>query len=259
LAAVAGQVAGGGSRRPNWLRVASFAALLLVWQLASMLARTDTLPPPLEVLERLWAEVVSGVLPWHLAITLYRVALSFIIAMLIGTAIGVLMGRSRRFDAATDGLLVIGLNTPALIVIILCYIWLGLTELAAILAVVVNKVPTVTVTVREGARAIDRRLLQVAEAYRLPAWRTAVHVYLPQLQPYLIAAARSGLSLIWKIVLVVELLGRSSGMGFQLATFFQFFDITGILAYTAAFIAVVMVVEALVMRPLDRNAARWQA
>jgi NitT/TauT family transport system permease protein len=84
-------------------------------------------------------------------------------------------------------------------------------------------------------------------------------VYLPQLQPYLIAAARSGLSLIWKIVLVVELLGRSSGMGFQLATFFQFFDITGILAYTAAFIAVVMVVEALVMRPLDRNAARWQA
>jgi NitT/TauT family transport system permease protein len=72
------------------------------------------------------------------------------------------------------------------------------------------------------------------------------------------AAARSGLALIWKIVLVVELLGRSNGVGFQLGTFFQFFDITGILAYTFAFAAVVLVVEAILMRPLERRLTRWR-
>ncbi|UCC57332.1 MAG: ABC transporter permease subunit, partial [Gammaproteobacteria bacterium] len=88
--------------------------------------------------------------------------------------------------------------------------------------------------------------------------RTFVQVYLPQLYPYLMAAARSGLALIWKIVLVVELLGRSNGVGFQLGTFFQFFDITGILAYTLAFAAVVLVAEIILLRPLERRLTRWR-
>jgi len=112
--------------------------------------------------------------------------------------------------------------------------------------------------VREGARAIDRNLMQVAHAYRLPRWRTLTRVYLPQLYPYLMAAARSGLSLIWKIVLVVELLGRSNGIGFQLNMFFQFFDIAGILAYTLVFAAIVLIAEAAGLRPLERRLTRWR-
>ena len=69
---------------------------------------------------------------------------------------------------------------------------------------------------------------------------------------------RSGLALIWKIVLVVELLGRSNGVGFQLNIFFQFFDIGSILAYTLAFAAVILLVEAVGMRPLERRITRWR-
>jgi len=245
-------------RPPNvWLRGISFAVLLVVWQFAALLVDPNTLPGPGLVMVSLWAEIVNGELFYHLTATLGRVAAAFSIAMLLGAILGVLMGRLPRFDAAADGLLVVGLNTPALIVIILCYVWMGLTEAAAVLAVVINKVPTVAVTVREGARAIDQKLLAVAQVYRLSALRTITHVYIPQLLPYLIASARGGLSLIWKIVLVVELLGQSSGIGFKLGTYFQFFDIASILAYTVAFVAVVFVIETFVMRPLDRHAARW--
>ena len=83
-------------------------------------------------------------------------------------------------------------------------------------------------------------------------------MFVPQLYPYLLASARTGLSLIWKIVLVVELLGRSDGVGFQIGTYFQFFDITSILAYTIAFAAVVYVIELLVLQPFDQRIARWQ-
>lgn len=242
-----------------WLRGVSFIALLCVWQLASLTTQADTLPAPHQVLTTLWAASVSGELPYHLAVTLLRVAASFVIAMAVGSVLGLLMGRLPRFDAATDGLLIIGLNTPALIVIILCYVWLGLTEAAAILAVVINKVPTVTVMVREGARAVDVKLLELADVYRLSKGRILRKIYLPQLQPYVLAAARSGLSLIWKIVLVVELLGRSNGVGFKLGTFFQYFDIASILAYTVAFVTIVFVIETIVMRPLDRHIARWHA
>ena len=83
-------------------------------------------------------------------------------------------------------------------------------------------------------------------------------IVLPQLYPNLMATARSGLALIWKIVLVVELLGRSNGVGFQLQIYFQHFDVTGILAYAIAFIVVVQLIELSILRPLDRRIGRWR-
>ncbi|ATE62661.1 ABC transporter permease [Thauera sinica] len=247
-------VPGGGAG----LRLASIVVFLLSWQLAAAVLQSATLPTPGAVFQRLLAEVASFALPRHLGITLSRVGVSFLLAMAIGTVIGIAMGQWRRLDMFLDTWLVLGLNIPALVTIILCYVWFGLNDWAAIVAVAINKIPTVVVTVREGARAVDPHLMQVAAAYRLPRWRTLGRVYLPQLHPYLMAAARAGLSLIWKIVLVVELLGRSNGIGFQLNVFFQFFDIAGILAYTLVFAAVVLLIEALLLRPLERRLTAWR-
>ena len=147
---------------------------------------------------------------------------------------------------------------PALVVAILCYIWLGLNDFALILAVTINKVPLVAITMREGAAAIQPELLQVAKAFRLSPVTTFRKVFLPQLYPYLMAASRSGLALIWKIVLVFELLGRSNGIGFQLALNFQTLRVDRLLAYAFAFIAIVMIVEAVVTRPLERRSTRWR-
>ena len=69
---------------------------------------------------------------------------------------------------------------------------------------------------------------------------------------------RSGLALIWKIVLVTELLGRSSGVGFQIALHFQLFDVTGILAYTIAFVAIIQLIEWTILLPLERHVSRWR-
>ncbi len=66
---------------------------------------------------------------------------------------------------------------------------------------------------REGARAVNRELLEVAKVYRLSASKTLFKVYLPQLAPYFLAAARTGQALVWKIVLVVELLGDRKSVG----------------------------------------------
>lgn len=239
-------------------RLASLLVFVLAWHVAAINLQSSTLPAPIAVFERVIAETRSLDLPTHLVITMSRVVISFAAAMAIGTAIGIAMGRWHRLDLFLDSWLVLGLNIPALVTIILCYVWFGLNDVAAIVAVAINKIPTVIVTVREGARAIDQRLMQVARAYRLSRGRTFRRVYLPQLQPYLMAAARAGLSLIWKIVLVVELLGRSNGIGFQLNVFFQFFDITGILAYTLVFAGIVLGVEALVVRPLERRVTRWR-
>ena len=242
-----------------WLRSLSAVTLLVLWQAAAGAAASPLLPGPAAVATALAKLAVDGRLLTDLGITLLRVAASFALAMAAGSAIGILMGHNRRVDGLFDLWLVLGLNIPALVIIFLCYLWLGLNEVAAIVAVALNKVPNTAVILREGARAVDRDLLQVADVLKLSRSRRLREVYLPQLYPYLMAASRSGLSLIWKIVLVVELVGRSNGVGFQLGVYFQFFDITNILAYTASFVAVVMAVEAFAIRPLEQSLTRWRA
>jgi NitT/TauT family transport system permease protein len=236
----------------------SLGLFVLVWAVAALLAHTSRLPTPWAVAESMVQHIVDGDLVYHVSITLARVIAAFVIAMTVGTAIGIVMGRRRELDVLFDGWLVLGLNIPALVVIILCYIWMGLTDVAAVVAVALNKIPLTAVTVREGARAIDRDLLQVAQIYRFSWSKRLTKVTLPQLVPYIMAAARGGLALIWKIVLVVELLGRSDGVGFQLSIYFQYFDISSILAYTLAFVGVVLAIELAMLRPLEKRLTRWR-
>jgi NitT/TauT family transport system permease protein len=202
--------------------------------------------------------MLDGQLPHHLLATLRRMAIACVLAMAIGSVAGVVMGRWRQADLLLDPWLILFLNIPALVTIILCYVWLGLGEVAAILAITVNKVPNVVVTLREGARTLDRDYLELARSFRLGPRKTLALVVLPQLYPFLAVAARSGLALIWKVVLVVELLGRNDGIGFQLQLFFQLFDVTGILAYSLAFVLVMLLIEYAVLQPMEKAANRWR-
>jgi NitT/TauT family transport system permease protein len=236
----------------------SLLALLAVWQLLAAYLNSSNLPAPLIVGSVFWQGCLSGQIPYHLGVTLLRLIASFSIAMLLGCGIGIVVGRNKKLDAFFDNWLVIFLNIPALVTIILCYVWFGLTESAAILAVVINKLPNVIVTIREGARALDQDLLEMARSYGFGKRKTLLHVVWPQLYPYIMGATRSGLALVWKIILVVELLGRSNGMGYQLHLFFQLFDVASILAYTIAFVAVIQILELLVLKPLDTKAQRWR-
>jgi NitT/TauT family transport system permease protein len=258
-------VATTAQRASSWMaassvaqRIGSVALFLAVWQIAADAVHSRLLPSASAVLVVLVQECVHGPLLFNLGITLARVAAAFIVAMAIGTAIGIVMGRSRTIDALFDSWLVLLLNLPALVIIVLAYVWFGLTEAAAVGAVAVNKIPNTAVTLREGARALDRKYADMAASFHVGRWRTLRHVVMPQLYPYVFAAARSGLALVWKIVLIVELLGRSNGVGFQIQLYFQQFDVTRILAYSIAFMVIIQVIEWAIFQPLERRASAWR-
>lgn len=242
-------------RRLEWL---SIPLLLGLWWLAAAVTQNDAVPSPVMVAVELWDQLTQGYLLQDFGRTLTRVAIAFVIAMALGSLIGALLGRFGTADALFASWIVIGLNVPAIVVAILCYILLGLTETALILAVVINKVPLVATTMREGVRNLSADYRELAVVYRLSLVRRLRLVQLPQLMPYLLTAARTGLSLIWKIVLVFEVLGSDGGVGFRIGIFFGFFDVTAILAYTVAFVCVVFAVELLVMRPLEQRILGWR-
>ncbi len=175
------------------------------------------------------------------------------LAMVIGSAIGIALGRSQPADAIFGGWLSIGLNMPALVTIVLCYVWFGLTETAAIVAVTINKAPTVAAIMREGAgrstascwrppRSSTFRAGRCCAMSSCRNWRRAS-------SPRPARAWRSpGRSCWWS-----SCSGRPNGVGFQIRTFFNYFDIAGILAYSLAFIAIVLAIENFIMQPIERR------
>lgn len=245
--------------RRQVLEALSLPLLLLLWQVLAMIFSHRLFPTPVAVTQEIWLLASEGRLLADLAKTLLRAGVAFVLAMGLGIALGIVLGRTAWADRLFSAWLVVGLNLPAIIVAIVLYIWLGLTDLALIVAVVVNKVPLVIVTIREGVRSLSPDYDELARALRLPLRRRLRLVAVPQLMPFVLAAARTGLSLIWKIVLVFEVLGSDGGVGYRVGVMFQFFDVTGIIAYTASFILVVLACEYGVLLPAERRVLAWRA
>lgn len=156
------------SNIPNaLLRIASVSLFFLIWEISSRFLEIDLLPGPDSVFEKIIEEFNDEELIFHTLITLKRVFISFCIAMLIGSFFGIYMGRKERLNTFLDDWLVLGLNVPALVIIILCYVWFGLNEVAAILAVSLNKIPMVAVIMREGARSIEQDYVDVGKFYQI--------------------------------------------------------------------------------------------
>lgn len=232
--------------------------LLALWAGLAAALQSRYLPTPLDVLNAFYFELTSGALIFHLGITLLRVLASFSLAMTCGVAIGLILGRNAQANRFFDPWLILALNIPALVTIVYCYLWIGLNETAAIIAVALNKIPTAAVTIREGARALDTALDDAAQIYAYSGWRKFKHFIWPQLEPFMASAVRNGLALIWKIVLIVELIGRSNGVGFQINLFFGQFDLARILVYALSFMMIIWFVEALLIKPWERRARRWR-
>ena len=242
----------------NSSKYLSIFLLIILWQGFSLVLNSELFPSLIDILKSLYEHCINKDLIFHLLITLKRVFISFILAMVIGIFFGILMGTFHKNDSLLNIFLIIGLNIPAIVTIMICYIWFGLSDFAAILAVVINKVPIIIVNIKEGVRAIDKKYMDLVKIYKIEKKDVITKIYIPQIYPYIMATTRLTISLVWKIVLVVELLGRSDGIGFKIAIFFQDFDITSIFAYSFAFIFVVILVEKLLLNPLDKKATKWR-
>lgn len=243
----------------NGIMALSLCGLVIFWWgLAWIKADATVLPTPAAVWAIMVQEAASGALAEHMIATIARVAAAFGLAMVLGMIIGIAMGLNKTLDLWFSAWLVVFLNIPALVVIVLCYLWIGLNEVAAITAVALNKTAMVATTIREGTRALDPKLDDMARSFQMSRWAQLRHVTLPQLWPFIASTTRNGLAIIWKIVLVVEFLGRSNGIGFQIHLYFQLFEIGYVMAYALSFVIFILALEWLVIQSLERRVTRWR-
>lgn len=241
-----------------FLTIVSVASIVFAWVLLSRILSPRVFPGPWETMQFLWSEWQRGRLIRHVMATMERVLVSFVIAMVVGVLIGILMGTSKRIERLGGAWLLVGLAVPRIVPIVGAYILIGLSDAAAIAAIVIVMVPTIVTQVQEGARSVDWKLVQMAQAFRRSRFTVLRRVIAPQLYPYIAGTARSSMSFAWKMAVFAELMGRSSGVGYQISFYFQMFDMRGILAYGVAMIVILALVDYVMMRAWNRYAFRWR-
>ena len=240
------------------IRVGSIIALFILWQVVSFFVTETFVPGPAATISALYANTVSGLVAEHFLVTIQRMLLSFSLAMLVGIVLGVVMGLSRICEQILDLWIMVGLTIPGLVYILVAFMWLGMNERASVLAIAWTTFPSMTINIWQGVKALDQRLVDMARVFGANRWRRTTRVIIPQTLPYLMAAVRFGLGIIWKVTVLVELLGRSDGVGYMLNLSFQLFDMTDVFAWTFFFTIVMIVIEGAILKPMERRLFRWR-
>lgn len=239
-------------------RVLSLALLLGLWYLVSLLVSTDVVPTPIQTIEEFQKALGDGYIWSDLAITFTRMMGAFILAMVIGVAFGAALGTVDWFRRIFDVWVTIAASIPSLLYLVVIYLWLGLNDTAAILGGALVVAPSVTFNFWQGMKSLDPGLSEMARAFGASRWTTFRKVLLPQTLPFLFATARLGLALTWKIIIFVELLGRSSGVGYRIQHWYELFNMKRVLASALLFVVVMLVIELVVLQTLERYLFRWR-
>jgi NitT/TauT family transport system permease protein len=216
------------------------------------------MPAPHNVVRVLWTEMTAGPIWADVAITLTRIAIAFCIAMSAALVLGFVMGLSRSAERYFDVWVVGGLTLPSLVLILTVYMIVGLNEKAAVIAAALPVIPILTINIWEGIKGVDQKLIDMSRAFHASSPRIIRSVIAPQIAPTLLASARFGLGLIWKMVLFVELLGRSDGIGYKIEFYYQMFNMSEVLAHALLFLLIMLFIEIVLLGKLERHLFRWR-
>lgn len=239
--------------------VESILLLIVLWSLiAQGFDLTDTISSPSLVAERALELVVSGTATPHVIDTMRRVIYGFVLTTIIGTVLGVAMGMSDFWRWALQDYITIGLALPSLFAAVFTAMWFGISDVTPMVAAALIAFPFLTQNVYEGVKNIDYRLLEMSSSFDVSRNRVIRRVIIQSILPEWFAGARYSFAISWKITTLAELIAASSGIGFMIELEMQRLSLTGVIAWTALFTVIILIVEYGILQQIEKRMFDWR-
>jgi ABC-type nitrate/sulfonate/bicarbonate transport system permease component len=199
----------------RWITLGSPIALLAVWEWASAvgLLRAAFFPRPSTIAAHLVDLALDGTLGGHLATTLARIGWSFSLAALLGVAVGLAMGLWRRLREGLDPVFAVIYPIPSVLFLPLVSFLVPSGEIALVVTTAVTSFFLIAFTTTHGVRQIDRRVVEAALHYGARGRRLFAAVLLPGALPFIFTGLRLGLGFALIVVVAVEIVSASRGLG----------------------------------------------
>jgi len=239
-------------------RAALVATIIGVWWLISLTMPHYVLPGPPRVWDSLRSLSASGDLWVNLGITLGRVAAGFVFATAVGLPLGILFGANRRLGDFFEPIIPVMNTVSSAIWAIFAIIWFGISNATTVFVVFMTAMPLIITNVWQGTRTVNADFIELAHTLRMPNRKIMVKIYLPTILPHFFSGARLAFGFGWRVSLVAETLGSSSGVGYRLRQAADLIQTDQVFAWTITLIVLMAAIEMGILRPLENHLFRWK-
>jgi NitT/TauT family transport system permease protein len=239
-------------------RLALVAAVVAIWWVSSLSVPHYILPGPGRVWEALRLIVANGDLWNNLGITFWRVAAGFVVAALVGLPFGIALGANKRAGEFFEPVIPVLNTVSSAIWAIFAIIWFGISNATTIFVVFMTAMPLIITNVWQGTRTVNADFIELAQVLRMPRWKVMTKVYLPTILPYFFSGARLAFGFGWRVSLVAETIGSSSGVGYRLRQAADLIRTDQVFAWTLTLVIMMAAIEMGLMKPLENYLFRWK-
>ena len=234
-------------------------AILLFWFVAYSLEWINPVlfSSPVEVAKAFFAAFQDGTFVENLSVSVGRWLSGFAIGGGLGLAAGALTGLSKFSERFLDPSLQMLRTVPIMGLVPLFILWFGLGETPKVILIAVATFFQMYIQVFMGIRNIDRKLIEVGRVYELSLWEMLRRIILPGAMPSVLQGVRLGLGIAWLALVIAELTGANSGIGYWMQMGREFVRVDIVLAALIVFGAIGKLVDSLV-RLLERRMLSWR-
>ncbi len=199
----------------HWIGVGSPLLLLVAWEWASAtgLLREAFFPRPSTIVVHLRHLAADGTLWGHGAMTLVRIGWAFALAAVLGVGVGLAMGLWRQLREGLDPVFAVIYPIPSVLFLPLVSFLVPPGEIALVVTTAVTSFFLIAFTTTHGVRQIDRLGVEAAVHYGARGWRLFATVLLPGALPFIFTGLRLGLGFALIVVVAVEIVSASRGLG----------------------------------------------
>ena len=238
--------------------LAALAVVLAAWALLSRRYGAYVLPAPASIVTGLVEIVRSGEIWRHAAASLGRIAVGFGAAVLVSLLMGLGAFVSRTARGIVHDVLAILNSTSVFVWIVVSLIWFGLSNWAPIFTTLMITLPVVASNLVEGVAAVDRRLLEMGDVYRLSEREKFTAIVIPSTLPYLMAGMKVGFGLALKVSVVAEIFGVTSGIGYVMNYSREILATQMVFVWALVMILIMVATDKLLFDPVNRRLTRWR-
>jgi len=233
--------------------------LLAAWALGSWSGFFDpqTLSAPWTVLETAKHLIDEGRLQTNLEMSAKRAMLGLLLGVSVGVVLALLAGLSRLGEAVIDGPVQIKRAIPALAIIPLLILWLGIGEEMKVITIALGVFVPIYLQTHAGLRAIESKYVELAQTVDLSRWEFLRRVVIPGTLPHFLLGLRFAVTAAWLALVVVEQVNATSGIGYMMELARQYGQTDVILVGLVVY-GLLGLVSDTAVRLLQRKALAWQ-
>jgi NitT/TauT family transport system permease protein len=228
-------------------------ALLVVWTLLAAVTTSPAIPSPADAWSALRDGVADGTIAEATLKTLIRLAFSFVVALVIGTALGLVLS---SFELARRSIrpLVVALQiTPFVAWVPLAVIWFGVTERAVVFVAIAGSFPSVTLATLQGIRQVPPLYVRAGRTLGASGLELQRTVVFPAALPAYMVGVQQAWGFAWKALMAGELIVPATGANGLGHLLDRSQGVASILAVVAVIALIGVAVEYLIVGAIDRR------